>query len=101
MRLSIPRRIWARLQRPDDWTTWIFIAFVVKLGFFLYKCFEGNSLPNAHYPETFAVEGGDTFRYIDSIETLIKSGSYSNDFRMPGYGALYFLLRLVFKLGQS
>ena len=38
---------------------------------------------------------GDSNSYIEPIENLISKGAYSPDFRMPGYGALYFLLRLL------
>jgi hypothetical protein len=40
--------------------------------------------------------GGDTVGYLSPIESLIKTGSYSPDFRMPGYGGIYFLFRLFF-----
>lgn len=41
------------------------------------------------------VTGGDTNSYIAPIENLISKGVYSPDFRMPGYGAPYFLFRLL------
>jgi hypothetical protein len=54
--------------------------------------------PETFYP-TFILNGWDSKSYIDPIENLIYNGAYADDYRMPGYGWLYWLLR--FFLTQS
>ena len=52
---------------------------------------------------TFAIWGGDTFSYLDPIESLLEHGIYAQDLtrldtyagRMPGYGLVYGALRLL------
>jgi hypothetical protein len=38
---------------------------------------------------------GDTPSYLNPIESLLKTGSYLPDFRMPGYSGVYLLFRLI------
>lgn len=44
---------------------------------------------------------GDTPSYTDPIENLIANGHYIPDHRMPGYGAIYYLLRLLFSYNTT
>ena len=85
----------SRLPQPERWIFWIAIAIFIKTLFFLYKLFEAPLL-NITYQGSFAIGGGDTFSYIEPIENLLSNGTYSDDYRMPGYGGIYFMLRLVF-----
>ena len=43
----------------------------------------------------WGVEGGDTPSYFTPIDSLINGNGYQPDLRMPGYGLIYLLLRLV------
>ena len=43
-----------------------------------------------HRPDYFIHFHGDTMSYFDPILHLINQGSYSPDYRMPGYGFLFY-----------
>ena len=57
----------------------------------------------------WAVRGGDTFSYLDPVENLLHVGTYAQDLarletyagRMPGYGAVYGVLRLGLPPGPA
>ncbi|WP_395783282.1 hypothetical protein [Aquirufa sp.] len=51
-----------------------------------------------HRPDYFLHFHGDTKSYFDPIVHLLNFGDYSPDFRMPGYGGLYFVF---FTITQS
>ena len=78
------------------------LAGVLRLGLAAFF-HPGHPSGNAAVTGTFAVWGGDTFSYLDPIENLLRHGIYAQDLarldtyagRMPGYGAVYGLLRLV------
>jgi hypothetical protein len=95
---------------PSKYLIWIGIALLVKTAFFLLKADVASDL-NKYY-KSIAFDGGDATSYIEPMEHLIRNGEYGiapydyqntlmiskfDDFRMPGYGALYFILRLVFE----
>jgi hypothetical protein len=44
---------------------------------------------------------GDTPGYLVSMENLLQHGTYSPDYRMPGYGAFYFLFRLFLSVDMT
>jgi hypothetical protein len=71
----------------------LLLAIVLKAAFAFYKIQELKG-SNRQYTCTFAIEGGDTASYIEPIENLIANGTYFDDYRLPGYGFIYFLLRL-------
>ena len=56
-----------------------------------------------------AVQGGDTFSYIDPVENLLRHGIYAQDLarldtyagRMPGYGVVYGGLRMLLGPGAA
>ena len=87
--------IYSKLPQPHKWKFWIGVAIIVKTLFFVYKLYEPH-FPNTIYTGTFAIDSSDTISYIEPIENLLNHGTYSDDFRMPGYGWIYFLFRLVF-----
>jgi len=43
----------------------------------------------------------DSHSYLDPIDNFLKTGSYFPDYRMPGYGFTYLLIRLLFSPGYS
>ncbi len=81
---------------PGSKFTWISTIFLIKgiffIFFFPYEIIE---------PKMIGLIGGDTSSYFLPIETLLKSGQYSPEYRMPGYGWIYLLLRLVFDTTMS
>lgn len=81
------------LQGPDRYSYWIIIAIIVKALFFYFNISE--NIPDRK-PGVIYKKGGDTGSYIEPIENFIKKGTYSPDFRMPGYGISYLLFRLIF-----
>src|SRR5690349_11339002 len=76
---------------PQNYILWMSMALLFKVFFFLSFF---------HYltvePGVLGSVIGDTGSYFSPIESLLETGSYSPDFRMPGYGGVYFLFRLFF-----
>lgn len=70
--------------------TWLCIAVLVK-GTMFYYFLQHNSA--SAYGHHFAIDFGDTWSYLDPIESLINKGVYAPDLRMPGYGMVYLCLR--------
>ncbi|MEN9347145.1 MAG: hypothetical protein RLZZ77_656 [Bacteroidota bacterium] len=94
------------LPSPQHKWIWLFIALVFKAVWFIYKVnIEDSPFTNHFYPDTFAQESDDSFSYFEPVDHLINQGSYDGevykDFRMPGYGLPYFLLRLFFSQTTS
>lgn len=74
---------------------WIMWALFFKGILFLLQLMSHGSIGNL-YSGFIGNRMSDTASYFDPIENLLKSGVYTPDFRMPGYGAVYYLLRLFF-----
>jgi len=68
----------------------IAIALAVKAAFIAIAVSE-NKLPEM--PGRFNIQTGDTAGYLDPIESVLAGGSYTPDYRMPGVGAPYWILR--------
>ncbi|HYC86563.1 MAG TPA: hypothetical protein VEB86_15125 [Chryseosolibacter sp.] len=45
--------------------------------------------------QVWVFKGGDTKTYFLPVENLLSRGAYAPDYRMPGYGIIYFGLRSV------
>ena len=82
----------------DNWKYWLTIAIIIKVLFFIFNYTQ--KLPESDGNIIYAV-AGDTWHYIAPIENFIKGGGYSPDFRMPGYGAVYLLFRLILAEGAA
>lgn len=80
------------LKNINNYGYWIILAIVIKALFFTFMLHQ--SIPEAGKGILY-VKAGDTDTYIEPVENLISEGMYSPDFRMPGYGALYLLFRLL------
>lgn len=78
------------------WRFWIGAALLIKGAYFLWQL-DMPRKPNTRYPGTFAQQAGDSASYLEPIEQLLASGEYADDYRMPGYGLPYLLLRLLFR----
>ena len=89
-----------KIPQPSNWKFWLGLALIVKTAFFIYLLKDKSTI-NEHYLETFALDGGDSISYIEPIENLLANGEYFDDHRMPGYGWLYFLLRLFMPLSLA
>ena len=74
---------------PNDKFTLITVALIVKAIFFVL--FFPTEIVT---PGMIGVQGGDTDSYFLPIEKLLNEGSYIPDYRMPGYGLIYFIIRL-------
>ncbi len=85
------KNIMARLPAPEKPVAWLFLALVVKGLLFWHML--GQPFISSQRPGSMAVCSGDCESYLGPIDHLISTGTYSPDHRMPGYGALYFLLR--------
>lgn len=98
--------IMSKLPDRKNWLFWIALALFFKTFFFVYKvCLEPDRFANTHYDKSFAAEAPDTYSYFGPIETLLKTGQYYDsqfgDIRMPGYGWLYWLLRLFLPFNSA
>jgi hypothetical protein len=81
------------LKDPAKPLYWIALGLLVKCLPFLLLLLHH---PPSDIPGTWGGSMNDTHSYFDPIENLLHNGSYSPDFRMPGYGFIYFLFRLLF-----
>lgn len=89
-----------KLPESTSWVFWITLAILIK-SLFAYLKYRDVGMGNSVYIGTFAADGGDTYSYIEPIENLLKNGEYYDDYRMPGYGWLYYIFRLFFSNNQS
>jgi len=74
--------------------TLIVAVVVISKAFIAWYTINQSYL--SEVPGTFALCSGDCSSYLDPIEHLVDRGSYSPDYRMPGYGAIYLPLYLAF-----
>lgn len=82
------------LKDPSNWKFWLLLGFIAKSIFFLYRILQSHE---PHYLEGFwGRDWGDTWWYLNPIDNLLKTGHYTPDFRMPGYGAIYLPFKFFF-----
>lgn len=70
---------------------WLVLAALIKALTFAYFVHHNSASAGSHH---FAIDFGDTWSYLDPIDALLAHGSYTPDYRMPGYGAPFLVLRL-------
>ncbi len=87
-----------RLPEPGNWRFWITLALLLKVGYLLISVGQGYA---SQVPSALAICSGDCTSYIGPIDNLVEKGQYAPDHRMPGYGAVYLPLRLLFGEGRS
>ena len=81
------------LKNPNSPAFWLLLGLLFKGTLFI------ATILNHPYTDIKGVWGaawGDDTSYILPIENLLNHSMYSPDFRMPGYGAVYLLFRLIF-----
>ncbi len=78
-----------------DWKFWVFWALIFKLAFFLFKIFTRTHMVQV-IDGFWGYTDADTSGYFGPIENLLKTGNYSPDYRMPGYGIFYLPFALIF-----
>ncbi len=79
------------LKDPAKRWHWLLLALLFKGLPFLILLY---NRPLCNIPGFWGGSMGDTPSYLDPIDKLLSFGSYSPDFRMPGYGAVYFVFHL-------
>lgn len=94
------------LPQPTHTLFWILLALCLKGSFFLYKTQIDQALStNKTYSTVFAHETDDARSYFEPIENFLSSGNYGGgefgDYRMPGYGIPYAVLRTFFSPDTS
>ncbi len=99
--VELYKRTIGKLPLPSNKLFWITAALIIKSIFFVYKVsIEDRPSPNIYFTDTFANEWGDSYSYIEPIESFISNGIYTGpmyaDYRMPGYVFPYYFLRLLF-----
>lgn len=81
---------------PKGFLLLLSVILAFKLVLLLVKVqFVKHGLPDELHG-FWGLWGGDTEGYIDPFEELYLKGVYTGGYRMPLYGFLYFLFRLVF-----
>lgn len=70
---------------------WLALAALIKALTFAYFVHHNSASAGSHH---FAIDFGDTWSYLDPIDALVAHGSYTPDYRMPGYGAPFLILRM-------
>jgi hypothetical protein len=88
------------LPDPEAWKFWVILALFIKVGFSCCCISEFHNKTEIYHGALF-LTSGDSSSYFDPIDHFILNGVYEDDFRMPGYGWLYYLLRLVFSSTAS
>jgi hypothetical protein len=94
-----------QLLNTDNFIFWVGLAFLLRLPIYAFLYFSLDISIYLASRGVFAIEGGDTFSYFTPIENLLTKNIYANDIdniqtyagRMPGYGTLYYLFRLLFE----
>ena len=86
------------LRNPTNYIFWISLAFLIK-GLVPFLLLLKGHRTDPHLLSFGFI--GDTPSYTDPIESLLANGNYSPDHRLPGYGAIYFLLRLLFSYNTT
>ena len=77
MKLIHSSGIFSNFPSRKNFFFWIVIALLFKGGFFFYKIFiEDQIIPNEHFTETFAIEGGDSFSYFEAVEAIDDINQY-------------------------
>ncbi|HWY98770.1 MAG TPA: hypothetical protein VNY36_06775 [Bacteroidia bacterium] len=81
------------LKDISKWQFWLLLAFIFKGIIFIFLLYRHDINP---IPGFRGVIAGDTYSYFSPIDNFIAHGAYSPDFRMPGYGFLYYPFALLF-----
>lgn len=79
------------LKNPNSPAFWLMLGLIFKGALFLGVILDH---PYHDIPGIFGATMGDDSSYINPIDNLLHHGTYSPDFRMPGYGIVYLLFRL-------
>ena len=87
-----------RIPDPVKWRVWVAIALLLKVAYLCISVSQGYS---TQVPSLLAICSGDCMSYIGPVDNLVEQGRYAPDHRMPGYGAVYLPLRLLFGPGRS
>lgn len=88
---------------------WIFFGILIKSAFFCYFLYLGHTNYPTEYQNLIYVECPDTPSFLQPIENLLAHGNYIGDAndqwsqvtRMPGYGFIYLILRILFSPENS
>lgn len=80
---------WRWLLQRRTWL-WLAIALLVRGAYFLLFLNE-HGLHGAWYG--WGAENGDTPGYFEPVDAFLEGHAYRPDFRMPGYGLPYLILR--------
>jgi hypothetical protein len=82
-----------KLPKPEKAWLWLLITLGFKAILVYFFTFH-QAHQNVAY-NCLAKITNDSVSYIEPFESLYRYGSYNPDFRMPGYGWVYFLLRYL------
>jgi hypothetical protein len=83
---------------PSQKWFWLFLALLIKTIPFLLLL---HNKPINDIPGFWGGAQGDASSYLGPIENFVKYGNYNPDFRMPGYGIVFYPLLLLFSLSVS
>ena len=78
--------------KPSHRILLLLISLLVKSIMAFYFLHQN---PSSRFNNSYAVAGGDTHQYLPPIDNLVEKGTYAPDYRMPGYGVVYFIFRLT------
>jgi hypothetical protein len=86
------------LRNPSNYIFWILIALIIKGLIPFILLFHGHRTDPHLLSFGFI---GDGPSYTDPIESFLANGHYYPDRRMPGYGIIYLILRLIFSYNST
>lgn len=82
-------------KETSNWKFWVFWALIFKLAFFIFKIFTRTHMVQV-IDGFWGNTDTDTSGYFGPIENFIRTGNYTPDYRMPGYGLFYLPFALIF-----
>ncbi len=81
------------LKNPSSQGLWLALGLLFKgILPFIWLL---HSHPICEIPGFWGGTGGDTSSYLKPIDNWLAHGIYTPDFRMPGYGLVYLIFRLI------
>jgi hypothetical protein len=76
---------------------WLGIAFLIKLGLFVYFAINFYKNTPADLVSNFIfIYSGDTTGYYEPMDSFVNGTGYDSFCRMPGMLPIYYVLRLIF-----
>lgn len=95
---ALLRKVFTLDPSPSAHVLRCVFALVIKLPIFMLLLSDAHQQPHMG---ALGVRDGDTWEYVDPIESMLAGKGYAPDHRMPGYGAVWLGLRTFLSYSHS